>query len=88
MSEVFSEHICRVVSTWDKEQFNLFEHYHCIVYKVILDVNVLGALFSDYILSYKWQSLIVITDGNRGKFIPLFLFFLNPFMSHVGTIPR
>jgi hypothetical protein len=73
MSEVLSEHIRRIVNPWDKEQFNLFKCHHCIVYKVVLNVDVFGALFGNWILCYKKQSLIVTTDGNRGKIVPNFL---------------
>jgi hypothetical protein len=73
MSEVLSEHIRGIVNPWDKEQFNLFKRHHCISYKVILDVDVFGALFGNWILCYKKRSLIVTTDGNRGKIVPDFL---------------
>ena len=53
MSEVLSKHIHRVVSSWDREQFNLFKHHYCIAYEVVLDVDVFGVLFNDWILCYK-----------------------------------
>ena len=53
ISEVLGKHIHRVVNPGNKEQFNLFKHHYSIVYKVVLDVNVFGVLFGDWVLSYE-----------------------------------
>jgi hypothetical protein len=53
MSEVLGEHIREIVNSWDTEQFNLFKHHHCIAFKMVLDVDEFGVLFSNWILCYK-----------------------------------
>ena len=40
---------------------------------MVLDVNVFGVLFSDWVVRYELWTLIVTTDGNKGKIVPDFL---------------
>ena len=88
MSEVLGEHIRRVVDPRDNEQFNLFEHHYSISYKVVLDVNVFGALFSDWILCYEERTLVITTHRNRGKFVLNFFKHLFDPNSLVRTITQ
>jgi len=63
ISKVLSEHIGRIVSPFDIEDFYVLIG-DSITYKVVANWNVFGAIFSDRVVSYEDGTLIVATNRN------------------------
>ena len=70
ISEVLNEHISRIVSPFDIVNLYVLVG-DSITYKVIADWNVFGATFSDGVVSHENGPLIIATNGNGFKIIPV-----------------
>jgi len=67
--EVLGEHIGRIVSPLDIEDLYVLVSYS-IAYKVVVDWNMFGAMFSNGVVSHEIGPLIVATNGNGFKIVP------------------
>ena len=62
MTKVLSKHICQVIFTINKIDFDM-THSNDIANVMISDVNIFRSFFSHRIRHNKDQSLIITTDG-------------------------
>jgi hypothetical protein len=65
MSQIFGEHICRVFSSFNKEEFYLFK-VNYIPYKMVVQINVRDVLFLHWVRDKENGALIVPIKWNGG----------------------
>jgi len=63
MSKVFGKYIDRIVSPFDIEDLYVLID-NSIMYKVVVNWDMLGAVFSNGVVSHENRILIVATNGN------------------------
>jgi len=68
ISKVLGEHISRIVSPFDIENLYVLVS-DSIAYKVVVDWNVFGAMFSNRVVSHENGTLVIATNGNGFKII-------------------